>query len=136
LQIAAEAVTDDRFHADPRFPAEQAGKLKAAWLANDFAGRADCLLVAESEGRLAGYIACLLHQRAAVIDLVAVAPAAQGRGVGASLVEAAIAHYTGRAGHLAAGTQAHNRAAVRLYGKLGFREAQRATTLHRWWDAG
>ncbi len=82
------------------------------------------VLVARSADGPVGYIAVERHQDGSgYIDLVGVAPAARGRGVGAALVAAGVAR-VGSAGcaraHLT--VREDNHVARRLYGRLGFTE--------------
>lgn len=134
-EIAARAFRHDRFHADPDVDDKAADRLKADWAANAVAGRADRVFLALDEtGRAVGFNACLWRGAAPAIDLIAVDPAAAGKGHGRRLVAAAIAAYAGRAERLLVGTQADNAPSLRLYRAAGFREIARATSYH-WRDA-
>ncbi len=128
--IAKAAFRNDRFHAEPAIDDADADAIKAQWIENAISGRADTVLVAEVDGAVAGFNACLQDGEAAVIDLIGVAPSAQGRGVGAALLAAASAVYAGRARVLRAGTQADNTASCRLYDAAGMAPVARQTTLH------
>jgi len=132
--IAATAFCFDRFHTDPAIDDGAADALKAQWIENDLRGRADAVLVAETDGALAGFNACLMSGETAVIDLIAVKPAAQARGIGRALVAGALAHYGGRARTLRVGTQETNHASRRLYEAFGLQVVARAVTLH--WTPG
>jgi ribosomal protein S18 acetylase RimI-like enzyme len=128
--IARVAFTHDRFHADTRLDRAAADEIKARWAANGVTGRADAALVVRQGGRIVGFNLCLLAGSEAVIDLIAVAPAAHGQGIGRSLVLAALAHYRPLASTLRVGTQASNLASLALYRRLGFAERNRAQTFH------
>ena len=128
VAIAARSFGFDRFHADPLIPAAAADRLKAAWVANDLDGRADSALVAGAGGDVVGFVLCLRVGGAAVIDLIAVAPEAQGMGHGGALLAGALAAHSGR--EMRAGTQAANAASRRLYEAAGFTLAERASTFH------
>jgi len=87
----------------------------------------DDVLVAEVEGRPAGYVAVHQsipvpsHEHVLEIGGLAVDPAAQGRGVGRALVEAAIEEARRRgARKLTLRVLAHNTPARRLYERCGF----------------
>lgn len=131
VAIGRRAFTHDRFHADSAIPSESADELKARWVANDLAGRADLALVVDPEGDVSGFILCLLRDGRAVVDLVAVDPSAGGRGLGAALLDAALIVYQERAEVLEAGTQASNVAACRMYERAGMTAVRRERTFHR-----
>jgi len=65
-----------------------------------------------------------------VIDLVAVAPDAQGRGVGTALVTAFVREASPNSDVLRVGTQIANVPSLRLYTRLGFRIAGSAFVMH------
>ena len=129
-EIAGRAFACDRFHGDPAIADQAADRLKAAWARNDCAGRADATMVARDGGRIVGFNACLLSDARAVIDLIAVAPDAQGRGWGRKLVEGALVHHASKATEMRVGTQSRNLASLALYQACGFKVAQSALTLH------
>lgn len=128
--IAAEALRWDRFHADPRIDNGAADGLKADWIENDLKGRADRTFVAETGGAVVGFCAMLLRPDLAVIDLIAVAPGEQGKGIGRALVAAAIDHYRDSVAAIRVGTQAANPQSLTFYHSLGFEEVGRADTWH------
>ncbi len=87
----------------------------------------DSYLVADLDGVVSGYVS--LHQNiplpshAHVVEIngLAVAPAAQGHGVGRRLVEAAVAHAAARgAKKVSLRVLGHNTGARRLYERCGF----------------
>ncbi|MFP6757412.1 MAG: GNAT family N-acetyltransferase [Alphaproteobacteria bacterium] len=129
-EIARRAFAYDRFHADPRIPDAAADRLKGQWMRNACAGRADAVLVALEGGRVVGFNACLLAGDRAVIDLIAVAETAQGRGWGRKLVDGALACYAGKAAEMRVGTQSRNLASLALYRACGFAVVDTAMTLH------
>lgn len=129
-RLAEGAFHSDRFHTDPRIPTAAADALKAAWAANACRGRADRVFIIRQEGEVLGFNACLRRASTAVIDLIAVAPQARGRGFGGRLVRAAQSHYAGRCSMLRVGTQAGNGASLRLYQAQGMRVVDAALTFH------
>ena len=128
--IAAATFRTDRFHADPMIRNDAADRLKAAWARNSVAGRADAVFVTEADGQITGFNACMLRNDAAVIDLIGVKPAFQGRRIGHALVNASLLHYIGKAARMIVGTQSANTASLRLYQSCGFRIESSALTLH------
>jgi ribosomal protein S18 acetylase RimI-like enzyme len=130
IEIARSAFQADRFHADARIPTQAADALKARWVANDLGGRADASFVASDAGRPVGFNLCLKRNGVAIIDLIALAPAHRGRGLGAALVAASLAHYAGRTRMIQVGTQANNTASIATYRRFGFHPVTEAATLH------
>jgi ribosomal protein S18 acetylase RimI-like enzyme len=130
VEIGRIAFTSDRFHADGRLDRKAADRVKAEWVANGLAGRADSCLIVRHGGRPAGFILCMRRGEDAVIDLVAVRPDCQGKGFGRALVLGALDHYRGRAVRMSVGTQETNASSIGLYTGLGFVEARRSVTFH------
>jgi ribosomal protein S18 acetylase RimI-like enzyme len=131
VEIALAALRQDRYHADPRIDHRVADAIKAAWVSNNLAGRADRALVARSPGgEVVGFNQLLKTGREAVIDLIAVAPAAQHQGYGKALVAAGLRAYAGEADTMRVGTQAVNRTSLALYRSAGFTLAHEQRTYH------
>lgn len=130
VAIARGGFTYDRFHADPQVPKPLADRLKAQWVENGLKGRSDLGLLARADGAVQGFILCMRAGVEAVIDLIAVAPAHRGKGVGRRLVAGALAHYAGRARAMRVGTQAANAPSIRLYESMGFAVQSRHVTFH------
>jgi len=129
LAIAGSAFRYSRFHLDPDVGAELAHHVKREWIRNYVRGvRGDGLLVARHGGTPIGFLAPLVSHGTAVIDLVAVATEAHGRGAGSALVNAFCARYTGKPRIV--GTQVANVPSIRLYTKLGFVLARSQYILH------
>lgn len=134
-RIAEEAFVYNRFSRDKRMDPDAARRLKGEWMVNNFAGRADTILVTLDRDEVTGFIACLRDGPDAVVDLVAVAPDRQGAGLGRALLDAAAGEYAGRAANLKAGTQADNGPSTQMYRASGFMPASSQETFHRWWPA-
>lgn len=132
MALARIAFTFDRYHADPLVSDEIAARVKEAWVANSFGGRADRILVAEMDSTIKGFITCLFDpgRKRASIDLIATAPTARGRGLGQALVASALRSYLGVAQTMRVGTQSNNDASRSLYEKNGFQLIQRWATFH------
>ena len=128
--LAGRVFQYDRFHWDPLIEDRAADRLKRAWILNSARGRADAMLVARDGGEIVGFNACMRAGEVAVIDLIGVAPEARGRGLGAALVEAALAHYAGAAREMVVGTQSKNTASLAMYQRAGFRIRASQLTLH------
>lgn len=142
--IAECAFRQGHFQNDTRIEPSCARRMYAQWAANSCNGRSDVVLVAEQEGqpnRLCGFIACNLDEELVgvigkphgIIDLVAVAPEMQGRGVGRELVATALDWFSiAGAQGVEVGTQLANLAAIRTYQSAGFSCVAFAHTLHKW----
>lgn len=131
LEIAGSCFHFSRFHQDEKIGMQSAHAVKRAWVANCLDGkRGEEVLVALDEGRPAGFLAVLLAEDAAIIDLIGVAMQKQQRGIGAGLVDAFIGRWRTRVPCLRVGTQDANVASLRLYQSRGFRLADKARVLH------
>lgn len=126
--LASRAHTDTRFFFDTNFSPSRASELYATWARRGFREDSRHLLVAERDGRLAGYI--LIADQPRSIDLIAVAESTRGLGVGRSLVAAAVAERADEP--ITVVTQARNVAALRLYQASGFRIIATDIWYHRW----
>lgn len=131
--IAGTAFRYTRFHLDPAIPNSLAGRIKAEWAANFFAGRrGDAMLLAEDrQGNIKGFLLALTTADSLVIDLIAVSADAAGGGMGSAMI-AALAEQARQKGkhQLHVGTQAANAAAARFYEKAGFRLHNAQYVLH------
>jgi ribosomal protein S18 acetylase RimI-like enzyme len=130
-EIGRDIFAESRYACDPGLSAQGRQSLFMEWIANDCGARGDLALGAFIEGRAAGFITTILRDRA-IIDLIAVAPWAQGRGLGKKLISEALRQSRGRADEMEVGTQGSNRAAHMLYNRCGFVLESCDVTLHRW----
>lgn len=129
LAIAGSAFRYSRFHLDPNISDETAHRIKREWVRNYVVGkRGDVLLVARDATRPIGFLAALVANGTAVIDLIAVATDAAGKGAGAALTAAFVQRYTNMPRIV--GTQIANLPSIRLYTKLGFAFARSHYVLH------
>ena len=134
--VAAEAFQLSRFHQDRTFPRETARRLKSEWARNLVVGRrGDKCLVVKDKGDAVGFLGYTCEQTINPlmrIDLIAVHPKWQGRGVAHHLV----ANFLDRARECkkkaVVGTQVNNGPSLRLYEHFGFREEARRRTFHLW----
>ena len=135
-RIAGESLVLSRFHLDPALGIALGRRVKQAWVANFFAGaRGDAMCVVEAEGAVRGFLLAL-HDRAAArlaIDLIAVDPAWQGRGLGQLLVRGSSAAWPA-AREAVAGTQLANAGSHRFYQSLGWTLTRATHVLH--WHRG
>jgi dTDP-4-amino-4,6-dideoxy-D-galactose acyltransferase len=130
-EIAATAFRYSRFHSDPAITPEQAAKVHRTWAANCCCGSAaDAVIVATRSDQPIGFIACRLQRDTGVhlqrltgtIPLIALSDADAGRGIGATLVGAAVRWFRSEgARSVEVGTQLRNIRAARLYERCGLR---------------
>ncbi|NPV54614.1 MAG: GNAT family N-acetyltransferase [Firmicutes bacterium] len=142
--IARCAFRHDHFHSDPLIHQSAADEVYVRWLQNSCDGRADTILVAEEPGNSpnpSGFITCRIDKTITtltgiphgVIELVAVSPEAQGKGVGTALVLRSLGWFAQQGvSSVEVGTQTRNLHAVRLYQKVGFRCVAFSHTFHKW----
>jgi dTDP-4-amino-4,6-dideoxy-D-galactose acyltransferase len=125
-----------RFYADPNFPDERCDELYATWIARSIEGWADAVLVAEVEGRPAGYVSChALEWGWGSIGLIGVGQDARGRGLGRELVNGAVAWARDRGlERVTVVTQARNVPALRTFEGCGFRTDDVGLSFHKWYD--
>lgn len=138
LQLMAKAGhTDTRFFSDPHFSRQRAEELYSTWITRESQGRAQMVFVAAINlHQPVGYISCHLDQamRAGQIGLVGVAADRRGKGIGKSLVRAAIGWYRDQgATEVTVVTQGKNQAAQRLYQQCGFLSRDLQLWYHKWY---
>lgn len=133
-RIARESHRDSRFYADDHFPKALCDRLYERWIERRCAEDPDAVLVACRDGEPCGYLTCQLgSDDTGQIDLIAVDAAARGKGLGAQLVGASLRWFAdaGRRRTLVV-TQGRNRAALALYGGLGFTARTFELWYHLW----
>jgi ribosomal protein S18 acetylase RimI-like enzyme len=134
--LARASYTDSRFYQDPGIPRAKADELFDLWTRKLASESPAGLLVAESEGRVAAYVACdtsPTDPKTGRIVLIAVAEAARGRGIGRALVESALAWSASRGlARIEVVTQGRNVAAQRLYQRCGFVTRAVQLQYHKW----
>jgi GNAT superfamily N-acetyltransferase len=129
-RIAGEAFRFSRFHVDPMIPASVGNRIKRDWAVNFFSGGRGTHMVVASEGdRIVGFLLIIARDAELIIDLVGVAPAAQGRGHGRAMVDFATCIEGPR--RWVVGTQLSNMPSLAYYAACGFRPARAVHVLHR-----
>ncbi len=133
-RIARVSHYDSRFFFDGRFPQSRCEDLYATWIEQSVKGWASLVLVAEIEGKIAGYVTGhLAESMNGSIGLFAVDSNWRGQGIGRRLL-AGVMHAFRQSGMQTASvvTQARNIGAQRLYQKAGFRTRSARLWFHRW----
>jgi len=134
LELARGSFKHSRFFRDARFPAGKAEALFSAW-ARAGIGGADCFaFLHRAEGKLVGFVSArLASPGTGRIELVAVSPAFQGKGIGARLLDQTAAELASRgAKSVTVVTQVSQTAALRLYERAGFRTRSVGFWFHGW----
>jgi dTDP-4-amino-4,6-dideoxy-D-galactose acyltransferase len=138
LQAMARMVhRETRFFNDSHFSRQRVEDLYSTWITLESQGRAQTVLVAASAANQPlGYVSCHLDpvRREGQIGLVGVSPEVRGKGLGKSLVLAAIDWYRAQGAHeVTVVTQGKNRAAQRLYQQCGFLSRELQLWYHKWY---
>jgi ribosomal protein S18 acetylase RimI-like enzyme len=134
-KIAEESFQFSRFHMDPRIELKVAALTRAEWVENACRGRADVVLVSETDGKATGFL-CVRSKEGdrgmiGCLDLIAVDPSQQGRGIGNDLVVEFLDFCRHQKYSVAeVGTQAHNIASLRLYEATGFKMLRASYSYH------
>jgi len=116
-EIASRAFQQSRFHLDQNFRPETAAAIKRAWVENYFMGkRGDRMVVVTEGGQSVGFMLLVEKKNKTLVDLIAVDPEFQGRGLGRAL----LAEASSKKGIVFAGTQKANSKACYLYETNGF----------------
>ncbi len=139
INIAKTSFTDTRFYFDSRFPREKCQLLYEVWTQKScnrsLTGDGVNVLVATINGTIAGFITCETDRPAGMgsIGLIGVAPSHRGKGMGGSLVAAALSWFSAQqVERTRVVTQARNLAAQRLYQHAGFVTTDVKLYYHLW----
>ena len=132
--IAGSSFRYSRFHLDPSIPVSLANRIKSEWAGNFFSGkRGNAMLIAETNGIVAGFCQLIFRDGNAVIDLIAVDPSFARRGLARKLLAGVTTCATKRkfpVQKVVVGTQAANTPSVNLYESFGFRLVSSNLVLH------
>lgn len=129
-----------RYHADPQMPPGTATKIYAQWVRSAFQGWADWILVAEVDGRIAGYglwrkpleIETKNSLRVAHYDLAAVDPEFRGRGLWTALMFDGMSIARNYAQYLVGPVHVCNYPVQHTLQKLGWRISGARHSFHKW----
>ncbi|MCB2203187.1 GNAT family N-acetyltransferase [bacterium] len=135
--IALVSGQHSRFLTDPQMPEGTYERLYNLWLKRSLSREiADEVLVSEEDRSITGFVTIALQADIAVIGLIAVDPATQGRGIGAQLIGGVFEYAANnKCTALQVATQLDNIGACRFYERLGFTELRRRYVLHFWSNA-
>jgi GNAT superfamily N-acetyltransferase len=126
------------YHADARLERAKCDAVYVSWAYRSCTspGVADDILVAESNGRLAGFITLKMNDlKTGDGRLFGVAPAARGTGVAQSLMVSALAWCAARQlKQMTISTQITNLGSQKVWVRLGFEPDHAYYTLHKWFE--
>ena len=130
--MAHDAFTTGRFLLDARLDPELSRRRYANWVRTSFGNPSHQVLVGELDGRPVGFFVVEREADDRVYwHLTAVAPDAQGRGVGLSLWRTMLLrHRSEGVGVVETTVSGHNPAVMNLYARLGFSFTAPQMTLH------
>ncbi len=130
--IAASAFTNERFHADPRLPRERADQRYRQWARSSHGHASQRLMALREDGDLvAFFVTEQLPDATCYWHLTAVAPSAQGRGIGRRAWQTMLARAKAEgAGRVRSSIAARNHRVLNLYASLGFRFPPPRMTFH------
>lgn len=136
LQDIAAAFVDNRFHRDPRIPAERARAVYTRWVEAALAGEHGQLLQVALDDAPVGFATYQRGTGPAGVDvfgLVGVEAAHRGRRLLEALLAGCVRRLEGRA--LVTSTQVYNPAALRGFARAGLLPFSSRHVLHAWLDA-
>ena len=129
-----------RFHADPQIPAGAPTRVYTEWVRSAFAGWADWILVAEMDGKIAGYgiwrkpldIEKRHSLRVAHYDLAAVDPQFRGGGLWAALMLDGMRIARDFAQYVIGPVHISNHPVQHILQKFGWNIAGARHSFHKW----
>ena len=135
--IARTSYADSRFYYDGNFSRPRCDALYETWIEKSCHGGCETVFVAELDSQPVGYVTCLRREPdSGQIGLIAVAPAARGRGLGRGLIQHALGWFAGQGfARATVVTQGRNAGAQRQYVRAGFVLHQTQRWYHRWFPA-
>ena len=132
-RLSGTSFLDSRFFVDARFPRDRVEELFRIWSDKCLADPNGAVLVAESGGKVAGFIGATVKGGEGEIVLVGVDAAFRGQSVGSRLIEGANAWLKQQGvsrAHVV--TQGRNRGALALYQRQGYLIDRIQLQYHLW----
>jgi len=135
-EIAGTVFTNTRYYADQGFSRARCAELYRVWLEKSYRDREQHVLVAETQGRPAGFVTLQVESDTGRIGLFGAAADAQGKGLGQALLADAASWFTGKGlKRVVTVTQGRSVAAQRVYQRAGFVTDRVSLYYHRWFRA-
>lgn len=136
-RLARENHRITRFYADPHFADDRCDDLYETWIIRSLEGWAEVVLVADVDGRPAGYMTVHADRAAGrgSLGLSSVAAEARGQGLGGMLVRGGVGWCRERGlGEVTVVTQGRNVPALRMFERCGFTIRELRLWFHKWYD--
>ncbi|OLP66875.1 hypothetical protein BACPU_02340 [Bacillus pumilus] len=131
--LGDEAFVKSRYAMDPYLDQRVVRHFYQEWMRNNLHGRADINLVAKLNDEVVGLIQGMTRGDELALELFAMRPDVQGKGLGKKLFIEMMKVSYDRGHHvISAGTQLHNILAIQLYEKMGFRTTNAFLNYHVW----
>lgn len=133
IELARTAFRHSRFLADPQLAICGGDTVYAEWVKNAFTQDEKYFALAKEENRTMGFVLFHFEEKAAVIELIAVAHSGQGRGTGKALWNAVETAAVKKGLNIVrVGTQVTNQQALNFYIKMGCRIGSVSQIYHMW----
>ncbi|GLF89263.1 spore coat polysaccharide biosynthesis protein SpsD [Bacillus safensis] len=133
VSLAHQAFVKSRYALDPFLDQNAVQHFYQEWMRNNLLGRADINLAAKVNDEVVGLIQGMTKGDEMALELFAIRPDTQGKGIGKKLFMAMMnASYERGHRFISAGTQMHNTIAIQLYEKMGFRTTNAFLYYHVW----
>ena len=131
--LAGNAFEQNRFHRDPEISKATAARIKEEWAGNYFlGGRGDWMYVCRDRAGIGGFLQLIRSELdTVVIDLIAVAPDRQRKGLARAMIEHAATNCLDGPANMRVGTQLGNQKSLSLYQSIGFVFGSASYVLHR-----
>ncbi|MDR0123980.1 GNAT family N-acetyltransferase [Bacillus zhangzhouensis] len=131
--LGDQAFVKSRYALDPYLDQSVVQHFYQEWMRNNLLGRADINLVAKMNDEVVGLIQGMTKGDEMALELFAIRPDAQGKGIGKKLfIEMMKVSYDRGHRFISAGTQLHNTTAIQLYEKMGLRTTNAFLYYHVW----
>lgn len=132
-ELTEQVIGLSRFYADPNFDKTKVRQMFGIWARNTV--QRGSAVIHRLNENIGGYVGCQVNQADGIIELVAVSPDCQGRGVGKIAVEKACLWLASQGcSRASVATQAANLSALHLYEKCGFQIRTISVWFHKWFE--
>ncbi|AJF62647.1 MAG: Spore coat polysaccharide biosynthesis protein SpsD [archaeon GW2011_AR20] len=136
ISILALIARDSFLHAyrynDKNLDKNKVDDLYSEWIKNCCNGRANAVLVHETENIPTGFIACKINGRVGLIDLIAVDKKMRGKGIGQKLVLNSLSWFKDKVNRVEVFTEAMNYPSIKMYQSNGFKIDWVGANLNYW----
>src|SRR3989344_9517379 len=136
VELLAGIARDSFLHAyrynDKNLDKNKVDDLYSEWIKNCCNGKANAVLVHETENIPTGFIACKINGRVGLIDLIAVDKKMRGKGIGQKLVLNSLSWFKDKVNRVEVFTEAMNYPSIKMYQRNGFKIDWVGANLNYW----